>query len=180
VVRFFSPFFVTPSPLPSESSNRSHHSRAQLPRRLHLRQVERKLPPRLRSWRTLHARRTRASRGSNDTTRPLDRSRPGQLDGQEWHRCVFSSPFPPSLLVLTPSCPIGTDATIAEHIAKIIDREYVFKQRDGQVERLVPSTLGIGLVKAYDQVGLDNSLSKPHLRRLVRPPVLPLFALSPC
>jgi DNA topoisomerase-3 len=92
----------------------------------------------------------------------------------------LSPPFPTSLLVLTPSRPVGTDATIAEHIAKIIDREYVFKQRDGQVERLVPSTLGIGLVKAYDQVGLDNSLSKPHLRRLVRPPVLPPFALSPC
>lgn len=61
----------------------------------------------------------------------------------------------------------GTDATIAEHIAKIIDREYVFKQREGTTEYLVPSTLGIGLVKAYDSVGLENSLTKPHLRRLV-------------
>lgn len=42
------------------------------------------------------------------------------------------------------------------------------KQREGAVEYLVPSTLGIGLVKAYDALGLDNSLSKPHLRRLVR------------
>lgn len=47
------------------------------------------------------------------------------------------------------------------------------KQREGAVEYLVPSTLGIGLVKAYDALGLDNSLSKPHLRRLVRP-----FSLS--
>ncbi|GJN90914.1 hypothetical protein Rhopal_003928-T1 [Rhodotorula paludigena] len=61
---------------------------------------------------------------------------------------------------------IGTDATIAEHIAKIIEREYVFKQREGGIEYLVPSTLGIGLVKAYDSVGLENSLTKPHLRRL--------------
>ncbi|GAA5844939.1 hypothetical protein JCM3766R1_000338 [Sporobolomyces carnicolor] len=61
---------------------------------------------------------------------------------------------------------IGTDATIAEHIAKIIDREYVMKQKDGNVEYLLPSTLGIGLVKAYDRVGLENSLTKPHLRRL--------------
>lgn len=35
------------------------------------------------------------------------------------------------------------------------------------MEYLVPSTLGIGLVKAYDTVGLENSLTKPHLRRLV-------------
>ncbi|GAA5913674.1 DNA topoisomerase 3 [Sporobolomyces salmoneus] len=61
---------------------------------------------------------------------------------------------------------IGTDATIAEHIAKIIDREYVMKQKEGRVEYLLPSTLGIGLVKAYDRVGLENSLTKPHLRRL--------------
>ncbi|BGP25078.1 DNA topoisomerase [Rhodotorula toruloides] len=61
---------------------------------------------------------------------------------------------------------IGTDATIAEHISKIIDREYVIKQKEGSVEYLVPSTLGIGLVKAYDALGLENSLSKPHLRRL--------------
>ncbi|GAA5824127.1 hypothetical protein JCM5353_006152 [Sporobolomyces roseus] len=61
---------------------------------------------------------------------------------------------------------IGTDATIAEHIAKIIDRAYVMKQKEGAIEYLVPSTLGIGLVKAYDRVGLENSLTKPHLRRL--------------
>ena len=41
------------------------------------------------------------------------------------------------------------------------------KQKEGAVEYLVPSTLGIGLVKAYDRVGLENSLTKPHLRRLV-------------
>ncbi|CEQ42489.1 SPOSA6832_04328, partial [Sporobolomyces salmonicolor] len=63
---------------------------------------------------------------------------------------------------------VGTDATIAEHIQKIIDREYVMKQREGAVEYLVPSTLGIGLVKGYDRVGLENSLTKPHLRRLVQ------------
>ncbi|GAA5939357.1 DNA topoisomerase 3 [Sporobolomyces koalae] len=61
---------------------------------------------------------------------------------------------------------IGTDATIAEHIAKIIDREYVMKRKEGAVEYLLPSTLGTGLVKAYDRVGLENSLTKPHLRRL--------------
>ncbi|KAG0149961.1 hypothetical protein CROQUDRAFT_58679, partial [Cronartium quercuum f. sp. fusiforme G11] len=60
---------------------------------------------------------------------------------------------------------IGTDATIAEHIAKIIEREYVFKNREGNVQYLVPSTLGIGLVEGYNAIGLDKSLSKPQLRR---------------
>lgn len=64
---------------------------------------------------------------------------------------------------------LGTDATIAEHINKIIEREYVMKQREGNTEYLVPSTLGIGLVEGYNAVGFETSLSKPHLRRLVRP-----------
>lgn len=63
---------------------------------------------------------------------------------------------------------IGTDATIAEHIAKIIEREYVFKTREGSTEVLVPSTLGVGLVKGYDEIGLERSLSKPFLRQQVR------------
>ncbi|KAL8293634.1 hypothetical protein RQP46_000335 [Phenoliferia psychrophenolica] len=61
---------------------------------------------------------------------------------------------------------IGTDATIAEHISTIIKREYCMKQRVGAIEYLVPSTLGIGLVDGYNTVGLENSLSKPKLRRL--------------
>lgn len=63
----------------------------------------------------------------------------------------------------------GTDATIAEHIAKIIEREYVMKRREGNTEYLVPSTLGIGLVEGYNAIGFDKSLTKPYLRRLVRP-----------
>lgn len=60
---------------------------------------------------------------------------------------------------------IGTDATIAEHIAKIIERSYVFKTQEGSTQYLVPSTLGIGLVEGYNAIGLDKSLSKPQLRR---------------
>ncbi|WFD23433.1 DNA topoisomerase [Malassezia equina] len=45
---------------------------------------------------------------------------------------------------------IGTDATIAEHIKKIIDRQYVVTQRQGKVNYLVPSTLGMGLVEGYE------------------------------
>ncbi|KZO95763.1 prokaryotic type I DNA topoisomerase [Calocera viscosa TUFC12733] len=60
---------------------------------------------------------------------------------------------------------IGTDATIAQHIQTIIDREYVMARPEGAVKYLVPSTLGIGLVEGYNRIGLDRSLSKPQLRR---------------
>ncbi|KAJ1977932.1 DNA topoisomerase 3-alpha [Dimargaris xerosporica] len=56
---------------------------------------------------------------------------------------------------------IGTDATIHDHIAKIQEREYAFKQADG---RFCPSTLGVALVEGYDTIGFDLSLSKPLLR----------------
>ena len=84
-----------------------------------------------------------------------------------------SPPSPPSSLLivrgLTECTVIGTDATIAEHINKIIEREYVMKQKSGNVEYLVPSTLGIGLVEGYNAIGFEKSLCKPHLRRQVRP-----------
>lgn len=38
------------------------------------------------------------------------------------------------------------------------------RQREGRVDYLVPSTLGIGLVEGYNRIGLDKSLSKPMLR----------------
>ncbi|KAG6335258.1 hypothetical protein ID866_3833 [Astraeus odoratus] len=60
---------------------------------------------------------------------------------------------------------IGTDATIAQHIQTIIDREYVIERMDGTTKHLLPSTLGIGLVEGYNEIGFDRSLSKPHLRR---------------
>ncbi|KAJ1942682.1 DNA topoisomerase 3-alpha [Kickxella alabastrina] len=57
---------------------------------------------------------------------------------------------------------IGTDATHADHIKKIIDREYIFKAAD---DSLAPSSLGVGLKEGYDAIGLELSLCKPHLRR---------------
>ncbi len=39
----------------------------------------------------------------------------------------------------------------------------------GATKYLVPSTLGIGLVEGYNEIGFDRSLSKPELRREVRP-----------
>ncbi|KAH8553410.1 DNA topoisomerase [Umbelopsis sp. PMI_123] len=56
---------------------------------------------------------------------------------------------------------IGTDATIHEHIKKIIDRQYVFKQS----RYFHPSPTGIALVLGYDEIGFDLSLTKPFLRR---------------
>ncbi|CAE6516714.1 unnamed protein product [Rhizoctonia solani] len=60
---------------------------------------------------------------------------------------------------------IGTDATIAQHIQTIVDRQYVIAREEGSTKYLVPSTLGIGLIEGYNRIGFDKSLSKPLLRR---------------
>ncbi|CAG8656700.1 6260_t:CDS:10, partial [Acaulospora colombiana] len=60
---------------------------------------------------------------------------------------------------------IGTDATIHEHIAKIIERNYAKKEPKGGATYIVPLKLGIALVEGYDSIGFDLSLSKPFLRR---------------
>ncbi|VDC07578.1 unnamed protein product [Peniophora sp. CBMAI 1063] len=61
---------------------------------------------------------------------------------------------------------IGTDATIADHIAKVIDREYVVQKIEGGTTYLLPSRLGMGLVDGYNSIDFDRSLSKPQLRRM--------------
>ncbi|KAG5490206.1 hypothetical protein JKF63_00325 [Porcisia hertigi] len=63
------------------------------------------------------------------------------------------------LISLMDSNGIGTDATIAQHIKTVLDREYV--KREGQ--SLVPTTLGIALAAAYESLGLA-SLLQPQLR----------------
>ncbi|KAG5464898.1 hypothetical protein LSCM4_00344 [Leishmania orientalis] len=63
------------------------------------------------------------------------------------------------LISLMDSNGIGTDATIAQHIKTVLDREYV--KREGQ--SLVPTTLGIALASAYEALGLA-SLLQPQLR----------------
>ncbi|WFD41484.1 DNA topoisomerase [Malassezia psittaci] len=60
---------------------------------------------------------------------------------------------------------IGTDATIAEHIRKVIDRQYVMLHRQGKTNYLVPSTLGMGLVEGYQSMESSQYLCKPVLRR---------------
>ncbi|KAF3386192.1 DNA topoisomerase 3 [Penicillium rolfsii] len=79
----------------------------------------------------------------------------------------------PELIGLMDANGIGTDATMAEHIAKIKEREYVVVNTRGsgrsKAEELIPTRLGIALVEGYDNVvaGLPNSisLSKPFLRK---------------
>lgn len=78
----------------------------------------------------------------------------------------------PELIALMDANGIGTDATMAEHIAKVKERQYVATKkrgRSGGVEDLIPTRLGIALVEGYDNVvtGLPDSpsLSKPFLRK---------------
>lgn len=72
----------------------------------------------------------------------------------------------PELIALMDLNGIGTDATIAEHIEKIISREYIVKQTKGNTKILTPTLLGMSLVKGFNKIGFDNiSLSKPFLRK---------------
>ncbi|KAG5359843.1 DNA topoisomerase 3 [Yarrowia sp. C11] len=78
----------------------------------------------------------------------------------------------PELLALMDMNGIGTDATMAEHISTVVNREYVHRcnaqgrqvQR-GKAEYFTPSPLGQALVEGYDSIGLDRSLTKPFIRR---------------
>ena len=54
---------------------------------------------------------------------------------------------------------IGTDATIAQHIATIQQREYA--RKDAQ-QRFAPTPLGHALVTAYEAIGIE--LARPHFR----------------
>ncbi|PAV79874.1 hypothetical protein WR25_22319 [Diploscapter pachys] len=63
------------------------------------------------------------------------------------------------LIALMDKYGIGTDATHAEHIEKIKDREYVAVQNDG---KFIPSFLGLALCDGYDEMGFK--MSRPHLR----------------
>lgn len=71
------------------------------------------------------------------------------------------------LIALMDKNGIGTDATIAEHIEKIIARKYVDKVTGrGKSAHILPTELGYGLVEGFLQMGFDNmNLSKPFLRK---------------
>ncbi|EPS30431.1 DNA topoisomerase 3 [Penicillium oxalicum] len=92
----------------------------------------------------------------------------------------------PELIGLMDANGIGTDATMAEHIAKVKDRQYVVVNERGsgrsKVEELIPTHLGVALVEGYDNVvaGLPNSisLSKPFLRKEMEKQMLEICAGS--
>ncbi|CCE88873.1 Piso0_001663 [Millerozyma farinosa CBS 7064] len=70
------------------------------------------------------------------------------------------------LIALMDANGIGTDATIAEHIDKIISRGYVVKVRKNKNDFIIPSELGMGLIEGFNDLEFDNlSLSKPFLRK---------------
>ena len=64
------------------------------------------------------------------------------------------------LIALMEQHNIGTDATVAEHIQKQLDRGYATK--DGNMT-FWPTSLGEALVGAYRKMGLEN-LWLPNLR----------------
>lgn len=70
------------------------------------------------------------------------------------------------LIALMDANGIGTDATIAEHIDKIIARNYISRRKSGKLEIFIPTSLGITLIQAFDAILIDRiSLLKPFLRR---------------
>lgn len=86
---------------------------------------------------------------------------PDTLEMQSGHTTAPRFLTEPDLIGMMEKNEIGTDATIADHIQKILDREYVFKEN----QYFKPLTLGIALTVGYDKIGLESSLSKPFLRR---------------
>lgn len=76
----------------------------------------------------------------------------------------------PELLSLMDMNGIGTDATMAEHISTIVQRNYISRcnaqsQSRNNGEFLAPTPLGHALVEGYESIGLDRSLTKPFIRR---------------
>ena len=57
---------------------------------------------------------------------------------------------------------LGTDATIHEHISKILDRRYAVKTK---AHRFHPTKLGVAIIESFDTfTSAENSLTRPVLR----------------
>ncbi|KAG7863699.1 hypothetical protein KL919_001014 [Ogataea angusta] len=71
----------------------------------------------------------------------------------------------PELIALMDINGIGTDATIAEHIEKIIERSYVTKEDQGRGKSkskvLIPTELGYALAEGFGQIGFDSIPGAP-------------------
>jgi DNA topoisomerase-3 len=67
------------------------------------------------------------------------------------------------LITLMDKSGIGTDATIPEHIKKMLDRNYASKEAG---QKFIPTNLGYALMEGYEAMGFgyDISLGKPYLR----------------
>lgn len=109
-----------------------------------------------------------------ESSKSLPRFENGELIKPFKHGMFEGKTSPPQymteaeLILLMDANGIGTDATIAEHITKIIDRQYVLKTKASRTgpEVLVPSWLGMGLIDGFDNMEFDDiSLSKPFLRK---------------
>ncbi|QEU58317.1 Top3 [Kluyveromyces lactis] len=75
------------------------------------------------------------------------------------------------LIMLMDANGIGTDATIADHIEKIKSRNYIKVQTGSgsgakkTASVFLPTSLGRSLVHGFEKIGLEESFSKPFLRR---------------
>lgn len=67
------------------------------------------------------------------------------------------------LIALMEKNGIGTDATQAEHIDKIQERNYVKKLVSGKISRFCPTKLGLALYDGYNEMRFSH-LIKPELR----------------
>ena len=76
----------------------------------------------------------------------------------EGHTSAPSALTESDLIGLMETHGIGTDATIAEHIKKVLERSYVEKRS----ALFYPTTIGTMLLKGYTDCGFD--LGKPELR----------------
>lgn len=72
------------------------------------------------------------------------------------------------LLAKMESFGIGTDATVADHIAKQLERGYAEKEvnQSSGIAYFFPTPLGEALISAYKKMGLEN-LWQPRLRGLI-------------
>jgi DNA topoisomerase-3 len=108
-----------------------------------------------------------ASWGGADALPPFA---PGQRFAPVGVRLVPGATAPPprmreaDLLAKMDAHGIGTDATVADHIAKQLERGYAAK--DGGALTLAPTPLGEALISAYAKMDLAN-LWRPELRGLI-------------
>ncbi|SCW04097.1 LAFE_0H05864g1_1 [Lachancea fermentati] len=106
-----------------------------------------------------------------ETTKELPHLEIGQEVELATHVMKDGTTSPPNqmteseLILLMDANGIGTDATIAEHIEKIQQREYIKKKKVNKQTYLIPTSLGIALVHGFEAIGLEDSFAKPFLRR---------------